>query len=153
LLSGKFSKTGAPKSNFGVVDVRDLAKAHIQAMRLKKAKGKRFVLSSRVAHTAMELSQMLIQYFSAGLKQKQLLFIMPRMPMLVQGQQSALADENQVFKNTYDHTRAVHFLGYEQTHTLITAGEMAERFFDLGIVPLLSEKDDELSGLHISDEL
>jgi hypothetical protein len=30
---------------------------------------------------------------------------------------------------------------------------MAERFFDLDIVPLLSEKDDELSGLHISDEL
>jgi nucleoside-diphosphate-sugar epimerase len=152
MLRGNFSLAGAPKMNFGITDVRDLAKAHIAAMKLKGAKGKRFVLSSRVAHSALEISEMLVQYFDLK-GGDELNFLIPRLPKIEMGDDLLAEEPPPSYKNTYDHTRAVTHLGFDQTHTIQTVGDMAQQFFDLGIVQLLHEKDDELSGLHISDEL
>lgn len=44
VLSGKF-KTGAPDLQFGFVDVRDIAKAHILALENKNAKGRHIVVN------------------------------------------------------------------------------------------------------------
>ena len=44
LLSGKFP--GMPKVMMQIVDVRDVAKAHLQAIKIEEAKNKRFILSS-----------------------------------------------------------------------------------------------------------
>ncbi|CAK7904786.1 putative NADPH-dependent methylglyoxal reductase Grp2p [[Candida] anglica] len=43
LLSGEM-KYGAPKISFGVIDVRDVAKLHVEAIKSEKAKGERFIL-------------------------------------------------------------------------------------------------------------
>ncbi len=44
LLSGKFP--GMPKVMMQIVDVRDVAQAHLQAIKIEGAKNKRFILSS-----------------------------------------------------------------------------------------------------------
>ncbi|HIP36532.1 MAG TPA: aldehyde reductase [Crocinitomix sp.] len=44
VLSGKY-KTGVPKLEFGFVDVRDVAKAHILALENPKAKGRHIIVS------------------------------------------------------------------------------------------------------------
>lgn len=45
LMSGKFP--GMPKIMFGFVDVRDVAMAHLQALKVKEASNKRFLLSAK----------------------------------------------------------------------------------------------------------
>ena len=43
LMTG--SLPGLPKMHFGVVDVRDAAQAHLNAIKLEEAKNKRFILT------------------------------------------------------------------------------------------------------------
>ncbi|CAK7903109.1 putative NADPH-dependent methylglyoxal reductase Grp2p [[Candida] anglica] len=43
LLAGEM-KYGAPKISFGLIDVRDVARIHVEAIKSEKAKGERFIL-------------------------------------------------------------------------------------------------------------
>lgn len=58
LLEGEFAADGAPAMAFGVVDVRDVARAHVRALDVPEANGKRFILSSQRAFSTLELSDM-----------------------------------------------------------------------------------------------
>ena len=52
LLSGEY-KDGAPPSGFGVVDVRDVARAHVEAMERPEASG-RYICSSLEGKTTLD---------------------------------------------------------------------------------------------------
>lgn len=57
LLEGELAD-GAPAMAFGVVDVRDVALAHVRALDAPDANGKRFILSSPESYSMLELSDM-----------------------------------------------------------------------------------------------
>ena len=59
LLSGQRKEGGVKPIAFGAIDVRDVGLAHIHAMTRPAAAGKRFILSSSVAMTQLELSNVL----------------------------------------------------------------------------------------------
>lgn len=56
MLEGAYAKEGTPPAVMGVVDVRDVALAHIRALERDEANGKRFILSSSRAYTWLELA-------------------------------------------------------------------------------------------------
>lgn len=60
MANGKF-RVGVPELNFGVVDVRDVALAHIQAALLPEAKGRHLIVSK--AMSTLEMGQVLIDEF------------------------------------------------------------------------------------------
>jgi dihydroflavonol-4-reductase len=64
MFSGQMSV--APRHRFGIVDVRDVADAHIRAMAAPGAAGKRFiVVSDRAPMTYLELAGFLRERFGA----------------------------------------------------------------------------------------
>lgn len=68
---------GGPKISYGIVDVRDVAKIHIQAMKLADTDGKRFILTSSdseftILETATILTEILPKEMSAKLPTREL---------------------------------------------------------------------------------
>ena len=57
LMSGKLKAT--PQMNFGIVDVRDVADAHIRAMEIEDAKGQRFILQAGKTLSLHEVAMIL----------------------------------------------------------------------------------------------
>ena len=53
------SSAGTPQGAFGVVDVRDVATAHIRGMLVEEAAGKRFLLTSDRSQTKLEMMNLL----------------------------------------------------------------------------------------------
>lgn len=64
-LSGAFAENGCTNACFGVVDVRDVAAAHVAAMEKEQAAGNRYILSSDRAYDQLELCNMLLPKFKA----------------------------------------------------------------------------------------
>lgn len=60
IIKGK--DPGWPKLGFSLVDVRDVANAHVKAMQLPEAKGNRFICSNKYLRMA-EIAQILKKYF------------------------------------------------------------------------------------------
>jgi len=65
MLDGSMKKDGAGGFPMGVVDVRDIAQAHIAAMESDEAQGKRFLVCSEKGYTRIELANMLRDRFKA----------------------------------------------------------------------------------------
>lgn len=66
LLNGKMKETGCKGSiGLGCVDVRDVANAHVSAMEVKEAGGKRFIMSSEEGYGKLELAEMIRKKFAA----------------------------------------------------------------------------------------
>merc|ERR1712032_457889 len=61
VLNGEMKEAGGPKGmvGLGVIDVRDLAVAHVAAIEQEGAKGKRFIVSSETGHSHLELIDMI----------------------------------------------------------------------------------------------
>lgn len=134
---------------FGIVDVRDLAAAHVAAMRKAVAPGatpadvvgKRFVLSSRLSYTALDLADALRVHFEVDAYWKgggqdarepgDALLRPARFPLpqgLLPGAQFASS------RKLYDHGRAERVLGTTFRPPAESAVDMAEALLALGVV-------------------
>lgn len=70
LLSGSMV-LGAPKFNFGVVDIRDVVKIHIQALKMPSTDNERYLLAAGDGETsALELAQLLAKNIHDGREAK-----------------------------------------------------------------------------------
>jgi len=59
LTHSRLQQDGAPGSCLAIVDVRDVARAHVEAMLRPEAAGHRFIVASSEGYTYVELSDML----------------------------------------------------------------------------------------------
>lgn len=59
MLGGKYAEAGFGGACFGCIDVRDCARAHLEAMTRPCAVGKRFVLSSEPGYTHLKMAQVI----------------------------------------------------------------------------------------------
>jgi nucleoside-diphosphate-sugar epimerase len=66
LLEGAFVGKPSPRKSYGVVDVRDVAEAHIRAMDHPDAAGERFIMSSHHSYSRKELRDILVAAIDGG---------------------------------------------------------------------------------------
>lgn len=122
LIEGDFAET-IPDMKTGVVDVRDVALAHIKAMELDEANGKRFLLSSPQMYSWLELATTLKTDSAMG-------FACPQVAQ--ESVQSAVI--------SLSSQQAKDVLGISLTPISTTLGDMATRLLMLGMVDT-SKKD------------
>lgn len=58
-LTGDFKESGTKPLCFGIVDIRDVARAHVNAIEKNEAVGNRYLLSSNEGYSMLELAQMI----------------------------------------------------------------------------------------------
>ena len=116
-----------PKIRFPIVDVRDVAQAHLQAIKVPEARNQRFLLIEGT-HTFKQLSETLKAHFGDGYN-----FKTEEMAECPQG--------NLRFKNmwekefTFDHSRSVKTLGIEYHTNKETLIDMANQMINDGVLP------------------
>ena len=132
-LKGKF-KTGAPELYFGVVDVRDVAKAHIKALENDNAKG-RHILAPRVLNF-FEISQVIEKAFPGKYKLPKKLAPKWLLGLIgfMFGVSRKFVKQNVGFKVSYNNQKSVNELGMDYLPVETTMKEMVEQMHELKIV-------------------
>jgi len=116
ILNGTHNENGVPSPRFGVVDVRDVARAHVLAAQTPKANG-RYIVSSYEAHGQLEWVEILKN--SGEFKE----FTLPT-------KENGSAPN----PNHFDHKKVKTDLGLEFTKLEKTIVEMAHSLIKFGIV-------------------
>lgn len=119
-LNGDFRETGARNSCFGCVDVRDIARAHVEAMKREEAAGMRFLCSSTEGIDHMQLVEWLRQDEHINKSYGDKLPTKLSAPI--------------VHRPKYDHSRAESVLGIEFTPISKSIVDMAHALEKLGVV-------------------
>lgn len=131
LLTGKFP--GIPNLHFGVVDVRDVARAHVNALANPNAEG-RFILHNRGVHMR-EMAGILRAHFPGSKTPR---FGLPNLLMYA----SAMFDKRVNFtflrrnlgvERLYDNRRVQEVLGIEFAPIEETIIDGAKSFYELGL--------------------
>lgn len=130
--------SGAPRFPIGVVDVRDVAAAHIAAAFLPEAKGRHIVCSSNT--DMVEMGQTLAEKYpnskypiasSELMLPKAALWLMaPFMPPLTR----AYVSKNIGYKMNFDSSKAENELGMKWYPLNETLGDMYQQMLDEGVV-------------------
>ncbi len=133
MINGKL-KTGVPKLSFGIVDVRDVAKAHIKAFENDNANG-RYILVNE-SKNMKQIADILFKKYSDK-------FSIPRMelptPLMfifgpMQGLSWKYIKRNIGLDLNFDNTKSKNELGIEYLKTEKTLFDHAEQIINSGLV-------------------
>jgi len=111
---------GVPASYLGVVDVRDVALAHIACIEKPNAKG-RFILSSEKAHARLELVEILRKYY-------------PDWPLPDKEIGEVVYQGGNVIKGKYSNEKARKELGIQFTPVETSLADMTKKLIEMGII-------------------
>jgi nucleoside-diphosphate-sugar epimerase len=145
LLSGELRESGAPSGAFGAIDVRDVGIAHINAMTRPAAAGKRFILSSSVAVTQLDVSNVL-----RGAGQE----FWPWHDRLPTRYEDANMVDKDIFRLKFNNAQATRVLSVTPRPMEETMADMARAMVKLGLVDDLSQLLKDAKAAHAKkDEL
>lgn len=130
LMNGVFAKDGLPNFNFGIVDVRTVAEAHILALENEHAENERFFVGSRNAVTCLGL----INYLRLDER-------------FADWNMGSHFSQPVVSNPRIDNTKAVNVLGLAFRPPAIGVMEIGNFLFENGLVkrPAVDEDDNKLS--------
>ena len=133
LLSGKMA-AGAPELTFGYVDVRDIAKAHILAMKQSNCKGRYIVTEN--SYSVLEVASFIDKAFPGQFKLPKR--TLPKWLMYVfgplMGMSWKMVRRNIGLPLTYDHSKSVDDLGLRYRNISETFSDHANQLMDMNLV-------------------
>jgi nucleoside-diphosphate-sugar epimerase len=131
IISGKYF-SGVPVLNFGLVDVRDVAKAHILALENESANG-RYIICERSA-SIMEISAIVKKYFPGKFRLP--LMESPKFMLYLIGWAFGLTrkfiSRNVGFPLAFDNRRSIQELGIVYTPIETSIRDMVEQMQNAG---------------------
>ena len=133
LLLGKMA-AGAPELTFGYVDVRDIAKAHILAMKQSNCKGRYIVTEN--SYSVLEVASFIDKAFPGQFKLPKR--TLPKWLMYVfgplMGMSWKMVRRNIGLPLTYDHSKSVDDLGLRYRNISETFSDHANQLMDMNLV-------------------
>lgn len=110
-LGGGRQRTGVPHLEFGLVDVREVARAHILAGFNAEAKG-RFILNAEVASLLQMAKMLKMEFQQYPLPSKELpKFLVKLVAPIAAGVSREFIEKNVGYSLAFDHSRSVNILG------------------------------------------
>jgi len=137
MIEGAFAN-GAPNFAFGVVDVRDVAQAHLHAMEMDIAKGHRFLMSSPRAVSPLELAQSLL----SGVHERAIAHGTPEILEIAHHLAKVLpqpppeGEEEETYRTLYDMRLCQNVLGVHNVDLQRTVTDMAVEMIRKGIAQI-----------------
>jgi len=133
MVSGK-NKMGVPDLEFGMVDVRDIAKAHIKGANLAKANGRNILVSTSI--TMLEFAEILRKKYgdTYALPKSLLPKFMLYLVGWTQGVSWDFINKNVGYPLKFDHSKSVRELGMDYIPIEQTLNEHLEQLKAFGLV-------------------
>jgi len=128
LLKGKY-KDGAPSGQiFGLVDVRDIANAHVQALLLDQAKGQRYIVASREQNSLVTIAEHLRSALNNSLPSEEAAKYTARLPG------GYLSDPPKLLQNSTDSSKVVRELGITLTPPWVSLQDSVQSLLKLKLI-------------------